>query len=123
MGRAVGEVANPVPLDRVEIAGRAFKSNPYPVFARLRAEAPVCRVSTPDKQPTWLVTRYDDVVALLEGRAIHQGSAGGPDARAGRPAAVDARRPSGRSSATCSTWTRRITRDCAGWCTRRSRPG
>ncbi len=66
MSRAVGEVANPVPLDRVEIAGRAFKSNPYPIFARLRAEAPVCRVYTPDKQPTWLVTRYDDVVALLK---------------------------------------------------------
>ena len=40
MGRAVGEVANPVPLERLEIAGRSFKSNPYPIFARLRADVP-----------------------------------------------------------------------------------
>jgi hypothetical protein len=52
-------------FDHLNIAGRAFKSDPYPWFARMRSEAPVCRVSTPDRQPTWLVTRYDDVVGLL----------------------------------------------------------
>jgi cytochrome P450 PksS len=54
------------PFDRVNIASPEFKANPYPFYARLRQEAPVCRVLTPDKQPTWLVTRYDDVVALLK---------------------------------------------------------
>lgn len=54
-----------VPIDRVDIASRAFKANPYPFFARLRAEAPVCRVRTPDRRETWLVTRHDDVVELL----------------------------------------------------------
>ena len=28
----------------LEITGRRFKEDPYPVFARLRADAPVCRV-------------------------------------------------------------------------------
>src|SRR5262249_58195892 len=45
---------------------RRFKEDPFPVFARLRAEAPVCRVPMPDKLGTWLVTRYDDVVAVLK---------------------------------------------------------
>ena len=66
MGRADGSVTKTVPIDRVDIAGRAFKANPYPVFARLRAEAPVCRVHDAGQAATWLVTRYDDVVALLK---------------------------------------------------------
>lgn len=44
----------------------AFKANPYPFYARLRAEAPVARVKLPDKQIAWLVTRYDDVLAVLK---------------------------------------------------------
>ncbi len=53
-------------LERVDITSRSFKSDPYPLFARFRAEAPVCRVRVPDGRATWLVTRYDDVVALLK---------------------------------------------------------
>jgi cytochrome P450 PksS len=53
-------------LDQVNIASPEFKANPYPFYAQLRREAPVCRVRTPDKQPTWLVTRYDDVAAVLK---------------------------------------------------------
>jgi len=48
-----------------DLARPEFKANPYPFYARLRAETPVC----PTKllgQPTWLVTRYDDVVRLLK---------------------------------------------------------
>lgn len=52
--------------ERVDIASRAFKANPYPILARMRAEAPICRVATADRTNTWLVTRYDDVVALLK---------------------------------------------------------
>ena len=48
------------------IASPAFKANPYPFYARLRAEAPVFRVRLPDKQPAWLVTRYDDVAGVLK---------------------------------------------------------
>ena len=47
------------------LARPRFKANPYPFYARLRAEAPVC----PTKflgEPTWLVTRYRDVFMLLK---------------------------------------------------------
>jgi len=50
----------------VDFTSRAFKANPHPVYARLRADAPVCRVVLSGKQTAWLVTRYDDVVAVLK---------------------------------------------------------
>jgi cytochrome P450 len=43
-----------------------FKANPFPFYARLRAEAPVYRITMPDKQPAWLITRYDDVMMVLK---------------------------------------------------------
>src|SRR6516162_4866552 len=49
-----------------DIASPAFKANPYPFYARLRAEAPVHRVTLPDGQAAWLITRYDDVAAALK---------------------------------------------------------
>jgi cytochrome P450 len=36
--------------------------DPYPHYARLRDEAPVCRIGQED---LWMVTRYDDVAAVL----------------------------------------------------------
>jgi cytochrome P450 len=47
-----------------DLARPEFKANPYPYYARLRAEAPVCRTKFLGA-PTWLVTRYDDVVMVL----------------------------------------------------------
>ena len=55
-----------IPHMDVNIASTAFKADPYPFYARLRAEAPVCAVKLPDKQTAYLVTRYDDVAALLK---------------------------------------------------------
>ena len=46
-----------------------FKADPFPFYARLRAEQPVSRVPinlAPGLREAWLVTRYDDVVALLK---------------------------------------------------------
>lgn len=43
-----------------------FRANPYPIYARLRKEEPVHRIKVPDGQQLWLVTRYDDVVAVLK---------------------------------------------------------
>ncbi len=54
-------------MDQIKITDLAqphFKANPYPFYARLRAENPVCR-TTFLRQPTWLITRYDDVLAVL----------------------------------------------------------
>ena len=50
----------------IDLASPAHKANPYPFYARLRAEEPVCRVSFGRKQSAWLITRYDDVVAALK---------------------------------------------------------
>jgi cytochrome P450 PksS len=41
--------------------------NPHPIYAQLRAEAPVYRVVDPEmKVPVWLLTRYDDSVDFLK---------------------------------------------------------
>ncbi|HMA33988.1 MAG TPA: cytochrome P450 [Chloroflexia bacterium] len=48
------------------LASPQFKADPHPFYARLRAEAPVYRATLPGRQPAWLVTRYDDVSALLK---------------------------------------------------------
>ena len=50
----------------MNIASPEHKANPFPFYARLRAESPVHRVVLPHKQPAWLVTRYDDVVRVLK---------------------------------------------------------
>jgi cytochrome P450 len=49
----------------VDLAQPRFKANPYPFYARLRAEEPVCPTRFLGK-PAWLVTRYDDVLMLLK---------------------------------------------------------
>jgi cytochrome P450 PksS len=54
------------PRDPVNLASPEFKADPYPFYARLRAEAPVHRVTLPTREPAWLVTRYDDVAAVLK---------------------------------------------------------
>src|SRR6185503_2944594 len=50
----------------VDILSADFKSNPFPLLARLRASEPVCRTVLPDKTLVWLLTRYEDVNALLK---------------------------------------------------------
>ena len=69
-------------MDQIKITDLArpqFKANPYPFYARLRAETPVCR-TTLFRQPAWLITRYDDVVsevaAFLEERLAFAVEAG-----------------------------------------------
>jgi len=48
-----------------DLARPRFKADPYPFYARLRTEAPVCRTRFLGK-PAWLITRYDDVLKLLK---------------------------------------------------------
>jgi cytochrome P450 len=50
----------------VNIISRAFKADPFPFYARLRAEHPVCCVNFPGLGKAWLVTRYDDVAVVLK---------------------------------------------------------
>jgi cytochrome P450 len=46
------------------LADPRFKANPYPFYARMRAEAPVFPVSVPVIGRAWIVTRYEDVIAV-----------------------------------------------------------
>ena len=48
------------------LASPQFKADPFGFYARLRATAPVHRVTLPGKRSAWLVARYDDVVATLK---------------------------------------------------------
>jgi cytochrome P450 len=52
-------------IQPVNIVSAEFKADPFPLLARLRTSDPVYRTTLPDKTPVWLVTRYDNVNALL----------------------------------------------------------
>jgi cytochrome P450 len=51
---------------RVDLFDPAFTADPYPTYARLRSSAPVYRAALPDGRGVWLITRYDDVLAVLK---------------------------------------------------------
>ena len=56
---------------RVDLFDPAFKADPYPTYSELRSSAPVHRVTLPDGRGVWLITRYDDVLAVLkDGRFV-----------------------------------------------------
>jgi cytochrome P450 len=51
------------------LLSREFKADPFPFYARLRAERPACKVTLPvlpGVREAWLVTRYDDVITVLK---------------------------------------------------------
>jgi cytochrome P450 PksS len=54
------------PPAAVNIASPEFKANPHAFYARLRAEAPFYRTTLPTGEPGWLVTRYEDAVAVFK---------------------------------------------------------
>src|SRR5690242_3313315 len=48
------------------LASPHFTANPYPFYTQLRAEAPVYRTMLPTRHAAWLVTRYEDVLMVLQ---------------------------------------------------------
>jgi cytochrome P450 PksS len=54
------------PIPNVDISSAAFKANPYPFYAQLRAQAPIHRITLGDKRTAWLVSRYEDVASVLK---------------------------------------------------------
>ncbi|MCU0492403.1 MAG: cytochrome P450 [Chloroflexaceae bacterium] len=50
----------------INLFSHEVTQNPYPAFAHLRREAPMFRTQNANGHPLWLVTRYDDVVAILK---------------------------------------------------------
>ncbi|WP_448626091.1 cytochrome P450 family protein [Geodermatophilus sp. URMC 64] len=59
---ASGREVEPVP--GAAIYTPEFRADPYPIYARLRAESPVIKVRTP-RFDSYLVTRYEDARAAL----------------------------------------------------------
>jgi cytochrome P450 len=57
-------------LSSIDVTAPGFKADPFPFYARLREEAPVLRVDVPRMGPAWLVTRYDDVAAVLKDQRL-----------------------------------------------------
>jgi cytochrome P450 PksS len=66
--RSIAATAPLSDLRSINITDARFKANPFPLYARLRAEAPVFPVmlTTRGTQRAWLVTRYDDVISVLK---------------------------------------------------------
>lgn len=62
---ALEQNRKPRKLERVDITTRAFKTDPYPFYAQLRATQPVAPARW-GKVDAWLVTRYDDALAVLK---------------------------------------------------------
>lgn len=50
---------------QLNLASLAFKANPYPAFAQLRAIDPVHQFSSSGEQSTWLITGYSDAELVL----------------------------------------------------------
>ena len=69
----------------VDITNAAFKADPFPFYAWLRAEHPVYKARLGQK-PVWLVTRYDDVMALLKDERFVKNPANVGDTKATPPA-------------------------------------
>src|SRR5829696_579655 len=53
-------------LPQVNPFDPAFKANPYPTYAELRSTLPIHRINLPDGRGVWLVTRYEDVLAIFK---------------------------------------------------------
>ena len=54
------------PVKASFLARPEFKADPHPFYARMRDEAPVFRLAIPIPGQYWLLTRYDDIVAMLK---------------------------------------------------------
>jgi len=52
------------PIKASALAHPRFKANPYPFYARMRAQNPVFQASVPFIGRGWFVTRYEDVVTV-----------------------------------------------------------
>jgi len=74
-------------LTQPDFKSQRFKANPFPLYARLREEAPVFRIKAPGNEVGWLVTRYEDVAQVLKHGGISKDRLGSmtPEQRAKLP--------------------------------------
>ncbi len=52
-------------MQKPELFGPKFKADPYPTYAQLRDQAPVCPREYADGTTLWFVTGYEEVAAML----------------------------------------------------------
>lgn len=50
----------------IDLANPAVRANPYPLYARLRKEAPIVQARVAGMGLVWVLTRYDDVARALK---------------------------------------------------------
>src|SRR5215207_6003221 len=105
---------------RVDLFDPVFKADPYPTYARLRSSAPVHRATMPDGRGVWLITRYEDVLAVLKDERFVKDwrSALTPEQLAEIPPIPEVMKP---LAGTCSTRTHPTTSACGRWSPRLSR--
>jgi cytochrome P450 len=60
----------PIPADPVMLAGCPYKSDPYPLYTRLREDGPMHRVRFPSGEQAWLVAGYDAAHAALTDKRL-----------------------------------------------------
>ena len=53
-------------LPEIDLFSPATKANPYPAFSLVRANDPIHSMKMEDGQTTWLITRYEDALAILK---------------------------------------------------------
>ena len=53
-------------MDGIDLFSPAFKADPFPTYAALRAAHPIYPHAAPEGRTIWYVTRYDDVAAVLK---------------------------------------------------------
>jgi cytochrome P450 PksS len=58
-------ILSPYDVPPIDITTRTWKADPFPEYARLRHEQPICRVRF-GRFDAWMITRYDDVLAVLK---------------------------------------------------------
>jgi len=86
--------------------------DPYPLYARVREEAPVRPVVLADGRPAWIVTGYDEArQALLDSRLAKSVTGSWRCARTFSPPGCPIR----CSATTCWPPTAPTTPGCAGW--------
>ncbi len=57
--------------EQIDLLSPGFRADPYPTYARMRHEMPMCRLKIPGfGGEGWIVTRYDDVVAALKDQRL-----------------------------------------------------
>ena len=62
----------PIMSQRLNLMSPEFREDPYPFYAKLRRESPVCQV---DPNGFWAVSRYEDIITVFKDPELFSSSA------------------------------------------------